>query len=492
MVDRFYRGRAVVDAAVRAVGGAQALRGLTAIEYEVYGEVSNDVQGYSAARIGNPAHDGGIRIINRFDISGARFYQRVEQSYDSGYDSAFATVWRGGVQYSPRWVSRDYTETEGAPSPFSAGGPFMVASRWMPPLILQRALQNFRAAAWVGESSTADGPADVVEVSFDEATRFRIHVARSNAMVRRVEAVAPDPLAADDVSVAELSGEQTVSGIVFPVQSRALRRGAPTQVLRLRGVVVNPALSELDFAPPEGFSRLENTTQVRATQIAGRVYEVSGLAGGTYQAPFVVMDDFVVAYEAPLGVAQTRQVIAEIRRIAGDKPIRYVVISHFHADHAGGVYVEAGATILSSAENEAVLRAYAAFNRPQFQGQEGPRTDLEMRFQAVPEAGYEIVDGAGSRLRILDLANNTHVEHMLGLFDPDTGVFMGADHYIEAVLWNPTFERTARWVRENPQVTTILGTHVRPVTRAEFLRIAAERRDEPRRGRLHWEGLRRR
>lgn len=491
MVDRFYRGRSIINTAVQAVGGVQAVRGLSAISYEVSGDISNDVQGYAARRIGRPARDGAIRVVNRFDIVGARFNQLVQQRFDSGYDSAFATIWRNGTQYAPRWISRDYSETSNAPSPFGPGGPFMVAARWAPPIILQRALQNFRAAAWVGESATTDGPADVVEVSFDEATRFRIHVARATGLVRRVEALAPDPISADDVSVAELSGEQTVSGLVFPTNIRALRRGSPTQTLRLENVAVNPTFSDGDFAPPEGFSPVANDPQVRTTQIAGRVYEVSGLAGGTYQVPFVVMDDFVVAYEAPLGVPQTRQVIAEIRRIAGDKPIRYVVISHFHADHAGGVgaFVEVGATVLSSASNESVLRTYARSNRPQFQGQEGPRADLDMRFEAVPESGQDIVDHAGGRLRVVDFPANSHVESMLAVFDPEAGVLMTADHFIEAVLWNPTFERTARWVRDNRGVTTVLGTHVRPLSRDAYLATARARRDEARRGRVTWDGL---
>jgi glyoxylase-like metal-dependent hydrolase (beta-lactamase superfamily II) len=493
MVDQFYRGRAVINAAVQAAGGAQALRAITALSYVAAGDVSNDIQGYSAARIGNPARDGGLRIVSRFDFSGARFYQQIQQHYDSGYDSAFATIWRGGVQYAPRWVPRDYTETANAPSPFAAGGAVMISSRWLPPIILQRALQNFRTTAWVGESMLAEGPADIVEFSFDEFTRFRVHVARATHKIRRVEAVAPDPISADDVSVAELSGDQTVAGVIFPTGVRALRRGAPTQTLHLTDVAINPVFSDADFSPPEGFTLFPAEAQVHATQIAGRVYEVSGLAGGTYQVPFVVMDDFVVAYEAPLGISQTRQVIAEIRRVAGDKPIRYVVVSHFHADHAGGVgaYVDIGATVLSSPENQVVLQTYAASNRPQFQGLEGPRENVAMQFQPVPEGGFEIVDGAGSRLRVIDFAGASHVDHMLALHDPETGVFMGADHYIEAVLWNPTFERVAAWVRNNRDVATLLGVHVRPTSRAEYLAIARGRRNEPQRNRITWEGLRR-
>lgn len=494
MVDQFYRGRAIINAAVEAAGGAQALREIKAISYVAAGDVSNDIQGYSAANIGKPARDGGIRVATRIDFAKPRFFQLIQQHYDSGFDSAFAAIWSDGVQYAPRWVSRDYTRTEGAPSPFGPGGAVMVSSRWLPPIILQRALQNFRSVAWVGEGLIAKETADIVELSFDEATRFRIHVTRADRKIRRVEAIAPDPIAADDVSVAELSGEQSIGGVVFPTGIRALRRGAPTQTLKLSDVAINPAFADADFAPPPGFSQIEgDAPQVRAQQVSGRVYEVSGLAGGTYRVPFVVMDDFVVAYEAPLGIAASRQVIAEIRRVAGDKPIRYVVISHFHADHAGGVgaYVEAGATVLSSPENRAVLQTYAASNRPQFQGLEGPRGDIEMSFEAAAPDGFDIIDGAGSRLRVIDFDSSRHVDHMLALYDETSGVFMGADHYIEAVLWNPAFERTADWIRANEGAKILLGVHVKPMTREEFLAAAQERRNEPKSGRIVWEGLRR-
>lgn len=494
MVDRFYRGRAVINAAAAAAGGAQALRDIKAVSYVAAGDVSNDIQGYSAARIGDPARDGGMRIVSRLDLAAPQFFQLIQQHYDSGFDSAFATIWNGGVQYAPRWVSRDFTRTEGAPSPFGPGGAFMVASRWLPPIILQRALQNFRTAAWVGESVGAGDAADIVEFSFDEATRFRIHVARSDHKIRRVEAIAPDPISGDDVSVAELSGDQIVEGVAFPTGIRALRRGAPTQTYKLTDVAINPAFNETDFAPPTGFTQItSDAPQVRATQVSGRVYEVSGLAGGTYRVPFVVMDDFVVAYEAPLGIAPSRQVIAEINRVAGDKPIRYVVISHFHADHAGGVgaFVEAGATVLSSAENEQVLQSYAASNRPQFQGLEGPRSDIAMSFESAPEAGFDIVDRAGGRLRVVDFPRSSHVEHMLALYDPESGVFMGADHYIDAVLWNPTFEWTASWIRSNEGAAILLGVHSKPMSREAFLAIAKNRGNEPKTGRIVWNGLKR-
>ncbi|MBP6013742.1 MAG: MBL fold metallo-hydrolase [Alphaproteobacteria bacterium] len=489
MVDRFYRGRAVINAAADAAGGAQVLRSMTALSFEVSGDVSNDIQGYSPARIGNPARDGRQRVVNRFDFAGQRFYQRVEQSFASGYDSAFTTIWRGGTQYAVRYVPRDYTQTANAPSPFAAGGPVMVASRWLPPVILQRALQNFRTAAWVGESVISGAAADVVEVSFDEATRFRIHVTRTDRKVRRVEALAPDPISADDVSVAELSGDQTAGGIVFPTRIVASRRGAVVLNLELGGLAVNPTYADAAFAPPPAFTQRTEDVQVHTTQIGGsRVYEVSGLAGGTYQVPFVVMSDFVVAYEAPLGMPATRQVIAEIKRVAGPKPIRYVVISHFHNDHSSGVgaYADIGATILSSEDSRGVLQSYAA-NRPQFQGLEGRRDDVQLKFQAVPEDGYDIVDGAGSHLQVVNFGDISHTTHMLGLFDAESGVVMGADHYIPAVTWNPTFERFAKWLNGESRAATVLGVHHHPTSRTDVLADAKRRKPEMQRKRAKWE-----
>jgi glyoxylase-like metal-dependent hydrolase (beta-lactamase superfamily II) len=477
MVSRFVRGRAVINAAVEAAGGAQAIRALGGISYSLDIVVANDIQGYRASDIGKPARDGTMNVINRFDLTGNRFSQSIRQDFESGYDSGFTSIWAKQIQYAVRDVPRDYSKTENAPSPFAAGGAFMVAARWLPPVILQRASQNARSLSWAGEATVAGDTTDIVEFSFDEFTRFRVFVARGDRRVRRVETIAPDPVSADDVTVSLFNGEQRVGGVAFPTEITSQRRGATNQKITLGQIVINPAFKDADFEPPAGYAAMTFPgPKVQAQQVGGRVYEVTGLAGGTYQVPFVVMDDYVVAYEAPLGIGATRQVIAEIRRVAGDKPIRYVVVSHFHADHAGGIgaYAEIGATILSSAGNQAILQQYAVNNRPRSAGQEGPRPDVKINFQPVPDKGMTLVDGKGGKLEIIDFAANSHVEHMLALYDPESGIFMGADHHIGAVSWNPTFGRTADWVRKNRKVQKLTGVHDRPMERGAFLARATE------------------
>ena len=65
-------------------------------------------------------------------------------------------------------------------------------------------------------------------------------------------------------------------------------------------------------------------------------------------AGFVIGDDGVLVVDALFTPDAARALVGEIRRLT-DKPIRYLVNTHYHADHTGGDQVlrEAGATIIA-------------------------------------------------------------------------------------------------------------------------------------------------
>ena len=77
------------------------------------------------------------------------------------------------------------------------------------------------------------------------------------------------------------------------------------------------------------------------------------LGGGSHNSIAVEMKNFAVLIEAPLDDARTDAVIAETKRLIPGKQIRYVVNTHHHWDHAGGLraaYAE-GATIVTNEMN---------------------------------------------------------------------------------------------------------------------------------------------
>ncbi len=73
----------------------------------------------------------------------------------------------------------------------------------------------------------------------------------------------------------------------------------------------------------------------------------------------VEQDDHLVIVEAPQNEARSLAVIAKAKEIAPGKPIKYLVNTHTHFDHSGGLrtYVNEGAIIVTDAANRAYLRA---------------------------------------------------------------------------------------------------------------------------------------
>src|SRR4029434_6914336 len=64
---------------------------------------------------------------------------------------------------------------------------------------------------------------------------------------------------------------------------------------------------------------------------------VSLLAGGTHNSIAVEFAGFIAVFDAPLSEARSLAVIEEIVRRIPNKPIRFVVNSHQHFDHTGGL-----------------------------------------------------------------------------------------------------------------------------------------------------------
>ena len=99
-----------------------------------------------------------------------------------------------------------------------------------------------------------------------------------------------------------------------------------------------------------------DTDKPRAQNVAPDIWYVQGEAAmGSAanrnfisNAGFVVTDEGVVVIDALGSPALAEELIAEIRRITA-QPIRYVIVTHYHADHIYGLqaFKAAGATIVA-------------------------------------------------------------------------------------------------------------------------------------------------
>src|SRR5205807_1019357 len=79
------------------------------------------------------------------------------------------------------------------------------------------------------------------------------------------------------------------------------------------------------------------------------------VGGGSHHSVVVAFKDFIAVIEAPLNEDRSKAVIAEAKRLVPGKPIKYLVSTHHHFDHSGGLrtYVAEGASVVTHASNTA-------------------------------------------------------------------------------------------------------------------------------------------
>jgi glyoxylase-like metal-dependent hydrolase (beta-lactamase superfamily II) len=85
-------------------------------------------------------------------------------------------------------------------------------------------------------------------------------------------------------------------------------------------------------------------------KLADGVYKING----NYNALAVDFKDFVAVIEAPVNIARGEAVLAEVKKVFPNKPIRYIINSHPHMDHSGGLapFLAEGAILVTHENNK--------------------------------------------------------------------------------------------------------------------------------------------
>ena len=100
----------------------------------------------------------------------------------------------------------------------------------------------------------------------------------------------------------------------------------------LAGVIAALAAAVPQLAAQTGSPSSLDDIQIHSFHVQGNVWMI---VGGAFNAAVSVGSDGVLVVDTmPEPLAD--RFLAEVRKLAGDKPIRYIVNTHFHPDHTGG------------------------------------------------------------------------------------------------------------------------------------------------------------
>jgi glyoxylase-like metal-dependent hydrolase (beta-lactamase superfamily II) len=180
----------------------------------------------------------------------------------------------------------------------------------------------------------------------------------SDNVVERVETWLGENIMGDMHIVANYEDWRDFNGFRFPTHIEQTRGGWPffeVDVQYARGNPTNVAQLALDTRtpPPGGGGGPPGGGQppaltVTAERLGDGVFRYT-TGAGSYDSLVVEFNNYIMMLEAGQSQARAAAYVAEIKKQFPGKPIRYVMVTHPHSDHTGGlpVLVAEGATIIA-------------------------------------------------------------------------------------------------------------------------------------------------
>jgi glyoxylase-like metal-dependent hydrolase (beta-lactamase superfamily II) len=180
-------------------------------------------------------------------------------------------------------------------------------------------------------------------------------------MVDRVETWLGENIMGDMHIVATYSGWKDFGGVMAPSKIVQTRGGWPFFEVDVTAAKANPPdVATLVPAPagrgPGGGPPPQAPLTVTSEKLGDGLYRLT-TGPGSYDSVIVEFKDYIMMLEAGQSEARALAYVAETKKLIPNKPIRYVMNTHPHSDHTGGlpVLVAEGAIIITQKNNEEFL-----------------------------------------------------------------------------------------------------------------------------------------
>ncbi len=345
------------------------------------------------------------------------------------------------------------------------------ATNPVPVTLLDRQLQLWTTPHGVVKMAMANNTTvQGKTISFVVPGRFRIRVTvDSQNLVEKIDAVVPNAVLGDMPVEIRYSDYKDFGGVKFPTKIRQVIGGHPALDLTVTDVqpnaAVNITIPEPILQTPAPYVR------VTSQMVADGVWYPTG---GSHHSVVIEMKDHLIVVESPINDDRAAAVLGEIKKLSS-KPIKYVIASHHHFDHAGGLraFAAEGVTVIAHDANKAFLEKTLA----------APATVNPDRLAKSGKKGT--VEGVGARRTLTDgtrtvdihhITDNVHHGGLVMVHLPKEKLLSEADVYTPlAPNAPPATTLNSTWVsladnikRLNLVVDQILPLHGRIVPPAEL------------------------
>jgi glyoxylase-like metal-dependent hydrolase (beta-lactamase superfamily II) len=291
---------------------------------------------------------------------------------DAAWPSSNLTSYTKTVDYASKSAKEDLIHSEPTPMVKGGGRPFagddkqvnLVSGTYawdapgdktvpQPGAAAERQLQiwltphGFLKAAMDNNATATKGAAGTV-VSFQDG-KYKIEgTINAQNLVAKTDTWIPNPVLGDMLVETTYAGYKDFNGVKFPTTIVQKQGGEATLELAVSSVNPNPGLN---VSVPDAVKDAKAPAiKVESQKLGDGIWFIGG---GSHNSMVVEFPTYITVIEGPLSEARSLAVIAEAKKLVPNKPIKYLINTHSHFDHSGGVrtYVAEGATIITQEMN---------------------------------------------------------------------------------------------------------------------------------------------
>jgi len=471
----YQQARRVLDDAIEAHGGIEALRAIKDFTLKEKGKVYARFQSPTAEQ---PFSAGNSEETLIVDTERGFVYDDVKTA-NAGFNNWVRTVVKGNEGQNYDMWSRTATPIVNA-----SVNNFRGQMRRLPPLVLLEALDRAATLRWLGEDEIAGKKQKVISVIRPDNQQLSLSFDAQTNLLTRYGYLYADPVTGDSEIAQTYSGYRTIGKLKLPSARALYNSGGVIQEVEYTDLQINTKPAESVFTGPEGFEKLAAPPATppppAVVKIAEDVYVLNGLNGGTHNVLFVAFNDHILVMEAPEQIlynSNSVQALQKIKETVPGKPIKYLVLSHHHSDHAGGFreYVAEGTTIVTTANTKALLEKSVTESSLLPKLRQNKLTIETIKNKRVFQDDKHVVE-------IYDVGPNPHANEILVAYLPKEKILFQADLLNTApngtipIAQDTTVSFGERLQQLGLQVEKIYGVHGRPATPQELQTSIEKRR----------------
>jgi glyoxylase-like metal-dependent hydrolase (beta-lactamase superfamily II)/predicted small secreted protein len=377
------RGQDLVGRAVQAMGGAEALAGVKTISVKGTVRQWEPEQSIAAGGEMRHANDATFEVATDVGAQATRIDWVRNFVYPSPRTFTFTEIVTPEAGYVAGIDSNGRTKQslDSNPPAHSMSGLRLAASqrelRRVSLMLFLEMLRNPDRVSAAGDVTAGGASYPAVAYRVGDQT-FTVLFERETGLPVRVRTLDYDNMWGDVTYDMVLSDWRQFDGIRLATSRKYELNGRPVMELKVAEAKFNAPVAAERVAIPAAFKAAapkpatgpvpyqwvirrqfigtyldsdnpsfdtRATSGLRLVELAPGVQHV---VGGSHHALLVEMRDHLVVFDAPVSDAHSNMVLGLARQKFGPKPVKYLVLSHHHMDHAGGfrAYAAQGATLV--------------------------------------------------------------------------------------------------------------------------------------------------